>query len=352
MIPSFSRGVIPLVFSLLYLTPFVSRATDCYYTGTTAAMTSKQSIDLTTVFQTSTTYSTSFSTNFSQTLKCSGKTLDTVKFFTQGSKPYYVNFTDSAGTNNYWVKITTEISPSTKQMNSPVSQTARSMSDYQARITLTAELVATPSGTLTYTTSTTSGTALIPIAAALLPEFGQDEYDIQAQRDNFSSAYIYAVQRLNVTYSPPAMTCEVKDQTVNLPTTGINDLLEGNYNGKHAFTLPLSCDSETGLALSNVNVWLMSNDIVDSENKVLRNEESSSTGVGISLQDENGADITLSSTNTLTNATSKIKTISKGESVEDGEQDVTLNAYYKVFDSANVHAGSVRATATVMFGYD
>lgn len=352
MVPILKRIILLLIMFLTYLTSLGVRAADCRHTGAIANMSSSQSLDLSTVFQNSTIYSTTLTTNFSQTLACTGKALDTIKFYTQGSTPYYVNFTDESASSDYWVKITTEISPASKKMNSPASLTTRSMSDYQAVITLTAELVSAPSGTLTYTKKTTSGAALIPVAAAALSATTQEDYYIMAARDNFYDIYVYAVQRLNISYTPHVMSCEVRDQTVRLPTTGINELLSGQSSGLTEFTLPIYCDSETGITNSNVNVWLMSNNIVDSANKVLRNEESSSAGIGISLQDESGGDVIFSSTNTLTDSVTKIKTISKGDSVEDGAQNITLNAYYKIYDQANVHAGSVNATATVMFSYD
>ncbi|MEO3990696.1 fimbrial protein [Pseudocitrobacter cyperus] len=349
---NFTRNIIiPAIVGFVPCSVYAANA-DCIYSGAAEGMKSTQSIDLSKIFETSTTYSTSISTNFTQTLTCNGLAIDTIKFQTQGSEPYYVNFTDASGISDYWVKITTSISPASTKMKSPASLKTRSMSDYQATITLTAELVSAPSATLSYYKSTSNGTATIPVAAAGRSETTQEDYFIQVARDSFSVPFVYAVQSLNITYSPSTMTCDVQDQTVRLPAIGINDLLEGNSNGMTAFSLPISCNSDTGLALSNVNTWLMSNDIVDSGNKVLRNEESSSTGIGISLQDESGSDVAFGATSVLTDAVTRIKTISKGESLEEGEQDVKLNAYYKVYDSVNAQPGSVNATATVMFSYN
>jgi hypothetical protein len=84
--------------------------------------------------------------------------LDAVYFYSAfGSKPVYLNYTSADGAEDYWIKVTDEITGSTKTTINGIAG-IHSLGSYQTQFTLTFEYLSEkPAGVTDYTKTTTSG---------------------------------------------------------------------------------------------------------------------------------------------------------------------------------------------------
>lgn len=334
---------------------------------------SNKSINLSTVFTSSTIYTVSNTTGWSGSMTCTTGVFDTVYYFDSfGGKPVYMNYISTDGTKNYWIKVTNEITGDKKASVSGITG-IHGMSNYQTQYTLTFELLSSaPSGVSDNTKTTTSGS--IYLYPGILSDGDSDsKYDcvlvwscstyaenvwdyMMNDTAKWSTARYMAYERVSVQFEPDETTCNmINDITVKLPSTTVDILSRNGEAPGTNFRLPISCRDALGDTMStrNITAWLSSNDILNSADTgtILVNEDSEAGGVGISVRSvATGSDLTFSSGTTKSSA-STILEIAENDSV-DSALNVNLYAYYKVYDSSALSTGAVVGTAQLMFGYD
>jgi hypothetical protein len=336
---------------------------------------SDTSINLSTAFTTSTVYEVSGTTNWSGSMTCTlGLGLDSVYFYSAfGSKPVYLNYTSADGAEDYWIKVTDEITGSTKTTINGIAG-IHSLGSYQTQFTLTFEYLSEkPAGVTDYTKTTTSGSINI-FPAVVSDSSSSTTYctsvwlcQSQSYADNvwdymmndttsWSSSRYLGYEKIAINFEPQQTTCNLThDLTVKLPPATLESLQTNGEATGTSFRLPISCKDALGDSFStrNISGWLSSADILNNAatGTVLRNEDSGAGGVGISVRSSStGGDITFSSDTSKQSAT-EIFNVEKGDSVESAF-NVNLYAYYKVYDASQLTTGAVVATAQLMLGYD
>lgn len=336
---------------------------------------SEKSINLSTAFTASTVYTVNYTSSWSGSFTCTlGIGLDSVYFFSAfNSKPLYLNYTSSDGTEDYWIKVTNEITGSTKTTINGIAG-IHSLGNYQTQYTLTFEYLSEkPEGVSESTKTTTSGSIYI-FPAVVSDSSSSTTYctsvwlcQSQSYADNawdymmndttsWSSSRFLGYERIAINFDPQQTTCNLThDLTVKLPPATLDTLQsEGEASGT-SFRLPVSCRDALGDSISTRNItgWLSSADILNGADTgtVLVNEDSEAGGVGISVRAAStGSDITFASGTSQQGAT-EIFTVQTGDSVESAF-NVNLYAYYKVYDASQLTTGNVVATAQLMLGYD
>jgi hypothetical protein len=336
---------------------------------------SDKSINLSTAFTASTTYTVSYTTSWSGSITCTlGLGLDSVYFFSAfGSKPVYLNYTSADGTEDYWVKVTDQITGSTKSSISGIAG-IHSLGSYQTQYTLTFEYLSTkPTGVSASTKTTTSGSINI-FPAVVSDSSSSTTYctsillcQSQSYADNvwdymmddttsWSSSRYLGYEKIAINFEPQQTTCNLThDLTVKLPPATLDVLQDKGEAEGINFRLPISCKDALGDSDStrNISGWLSSADILNdaATGTVLVNEDSEAGGVGISVRSSStGSDITFSNDTSQQSAT-EIFNVKKGDSVESAF-NVNLYAYYKVYNASQLTTGAVVATAQLMLGYD
>lgn len=336
---------------------------------------SEKSINLSTAFTASTVYTVNYTSSWSGSFTCTlGLGLDTVYFFSAfGGKPVYLNYTSPDGTEDYWIKVTNQITGSTKTTVNGLAG-VHSLGSYQTQYTLTFEYLSQkPQGVSASTKTTTSGSIYI-VPAVVSDSSSSTTYctsivlcQSQSYADNvwsymmndttsWSSARYLGYERIAINFEPKQTTCNLMhDVTVKLPPATLDTLLaQGEAPGTN-FRLPVVCRDAMGDTISTRNItgWLSSSDILSNADKgtVLVNEDSEAGGVGVSVRTAStGNDITFASGSSQQGAT-EIFSLHTGDSIESAF-NVNLYAYYKVYDATQLSTGNVFATAQLMLGYD
>ncbi|MFU0443996.1 fimbrial protein [Pseudocitrobacter faecalis] len=300
--------------------------------------------------------------------------LDSVYFFSAfGNKPVYLNYTSADGTEDYWIKVTDQITGPTKSTVNGIAG-IHSLSGYQTQYTLTFEYLSEkPAGVKDYTKTSSSGS--INIFPAIISDSASSTTyctsillcQSQSYADNvwsymmndtssWSSARYLGYEKLAVNFEPKQTTCNLMhDLTVKLPPATMDTLQSNGEAPGVNFRLPISCKDALGDSFSTrkISGWLSSTDILNeaATGTILVNEDSAAGGVGISVRaSSTGNDITFSNGASKQSAT-EIFSVKKDDSIESAF-NVNLYAYYKVFDASLLTAGNVVATAQLMLGYD
>ncbi|MGY3925593.1 fimbrial protein [Aeromonas simiae] len=282
------------------------------------------------------------------------------------NEPFYVEFSDKTSDTTYWLKFTVDFDPWKKV----VSGTAgfHSIGSYQTTYTLTVTLLKSSPKDISGSNSKKTSNGVVTIIPAVVSGHGGADkgssamqygniarnyniYDVVAS--NWDSGRFIAFERLTIVFSPNQTTCDAKDTTVQLPPATLARLISQGQAPGRFFKIPITCDSGTVLDTSTrrVTSWLASNDLLNeaSSSTIMVNEESEAEGVGISLRDHMGQDIVLVNTSSSGSDATSLFTIEKGEKL-DSDYNVYMEAYYKAYDT--VKAGSVMATAMIMFNYE
>ncbi|MER1974986.1 fimbrial protein [Pseudocitrobacter faecalis] len=336
---------------------------------------SDKSINLSTAFTASTVYTVSYTTSWSGSITCTlGLGLDSVYFFSAfGSKPVYLNYTSVDGTEDYWVKVTDEITGTIKTTVNGIAG-IHSLSSYQTQYTLTFEYLSEkPAGVTDYTKTSTSGSinifpAIVSDSAASTTyctsvlwcqsqSYADNVWDyMMNDTTSWSSSRYLGYEKISINFEPQQTTCNLThDLTIKLPPATLDTLQNNGEAPGINFRLPISCKDALGdnFSTRDISGWLSSSDILNdaTTGTVLVNEDSEAGGVGISVRSSSaGSDIIFSS-DSLKQSASEIFSVKKDDSVESAF-NVSLYAYYKVYDSAQLTTGPVVATAQLMLGYD
>jgi|GEM_PF-2366054 P pilus assembly protein, pilin FimA len=319
---------------------------DC--TSKASSFSTTQSIDLSKTFTSDSSYSFNITTDWAGIVgPCTGKS-SSLTFYSPLKTPYYINFVDEDGDTDVWMKITATSDSSTVTAY-PESEYYYP-NKYQTGVSITTELVSNPGVSTSNYVTTTSGSATV-LVSSLGMLMSNATIRTMWLNNTTNYSWVWSWQLLKINYNPNATTCSMPNQMVKLPVVGLSDLVSGTNTGKTKFTLPVSCSTASLTSTSDISIWLTSNDIVDSSNKVLRNDESTSSGIGISLQDENGSDVVFSSSDAQESA-STLLSISKGETISSVDSQIPLSASYSVYNTSDVEPGTVEATATLMFSYE
>lgn len=340
-----------------------------------------KSLNLSSEFLTSNVVERTYTTSWSGSMTCTygnvgigGVLQDHLYYFTGfNNNPVYLNFNSADGENSYWIKVTAQITGTTKVTVSGIVG-IHSLA-YPTQYTLRAELLNTPpTGVAAYTKTTTNGAlSVIPAvmsgtgSGADSPLLSSKTYAYRAwdnmmtdtSRKSWNTDYFLAYEKVTIQFEPKETTCNMThDMTVKLPPASLRTLkINGKANGAD-FTIPFKCGNLAGVktATRNIKAWISSNDLVttDSTYQVMVNDETTAGGVGIALRSRyflgEHEEIKISSSNNMEHAT-QILDIAKDDNIQD-IQYIYLHAYYKVYNASALSTGTVVATAQIMFGYD
>jgi hypothetical protein len=342
---------------------------------------SDKSLNLSSAFISSNVVEYSYTTNWSGSMTCTygnvgiGGLLQDHLYYFDGfnSNPVYLNFNSADGEESYWIKLTTQITGSTKVTVSGIVG-IHSIA-YQTQYTLRAELLTTaPSNVDTYTKTTTNGAlSVVPVvmsgtgAGSDSPLLSSKTYAYRAwtnmmadtARKSWDTDYFLAYEKITIQFEPKETTCNlVHDMTIKLPPAPLSTLkANGKANGAN-FTLPIKCGNLAGIktATRGITAWLSSNDLVptDTTHQIMVNDETTAGGVGIAIRSLSFLgqydEVQLSSSTDIESA-SQILDIAKNENIEN-TISINLHAYYKVYDASALTTGKVVGTAQIIFGYD
>lgn len=266
---------------------------------------------------------------------------------------YWIKFSDASGTDR-WLKLKTSnyLSPE----NHTNGDWILNGSTYLYTLTVTL-LTEDPGITDSNYYSIASGNSATVVTMALnnanLDFTGKvptvDEVAQVVAAGSWTNNYL-GYQSLTITFNPAETTCQMPDQTITLPSVSLDMLRTGLTDGRTAFTLPVSCSNTLGgVASRSVNARLFSTDLIDSNQQIMRNASSGSSGVGVALTTATGDPVTLSTTAGADGATSLFR-LARGAAIVD--PIIELYAAYKIFDASALSPGTVIATATLWFNYD
>ncbi|MEW5288012.1 fimbrial protein [Erwinia papayae] len=266
---------------------------------------------------------------------------------------YWIKFSDASGADR-WLKL------STSNYLSPENHTNGDwiLNGSTYLYTLTVTLLTEDPGITDrnyYTIATGNSATVVTMALnnANLDFTGKvptvDEVAQVVAAGSWTNNYL-GYQSLTITFNPAETTCQMPDQTITLPSVSLDMLRTGLTDGRTAFTLPVSCSNTLGgVASRSVNARLSSTDLIDSNQQIMRNASSGSSGVGVALTTATGDPVTLSTTAGADGATS-LFSLARGTAIVD--PTIELYAAYKIFDAAALSPGTVIATATLWFDYD
>lgn len=313
---------------------------DCVPTSG-AAYPSTTSISLSINFTTENLFTSTFNTDWNGHFTCSaGSITGTTFYYLSGLKGGYpVRFVDtSKGLDQI---ITFNATPAkTSSWFWAVGTNNVENTDY----TLTATLGNTSSyGVLA--TTTTGKVQLIPIALVnnntALPDWIRANY--------LTSSAVKAYTILNVAFNPSVTTCSVDNQNFALPPVTLAALRTGTTNDTN-FNFSINCSGQLNKVTTRpVNLRLYSNDIVDENNNVIRNNSSTSKGIGFQLFTSTSGPLRFKSTPDIS-ATS-LWSMSKASPLTQSAT-VEIGARYKIFDNSKASSGSVVGTVIAYFDYD
>lgn len=343
---------------------------------------SDKSLNLSNAFVNSNVVEYTYTTSWSGSMTCTygnigigGLAQDHLYYFTAfNDAPVYLHFNSTDGENSYWIKLTSTITGDTRVTVSGIVG-IHSLA-YQTQYTLRAELLTVaPTGVGSYTKTTTNGALTVIPAVMSGTGRGSDGWGLwdkrnyaqrawdnmmaETPRKSWSTSDFLAYEKLTIQFEPKETTCNMtRDMSVKLPRAGYNDLKKNGKAEGTNFTIPLRCGNLSGVKTStrNVQAWLSSNDLVETDTtyQIMVNAETTAGGVGIAIRSRmflgGYEEVQLSSSNDLEHAT-KILEIDKGDDIS-MTQYIYLHAYYKVYDPSKLSTGSVVATAQLMFGYD
>lgn len=318
------------------------------------------SVDISNLFDTTNIVFESRSTGWSGEMFCTlGASLDNVYYYTPMSagNDYYVHYVDEANDIDQWVKFTVTLDETSRTVSGIAG--IHSSEDYTISYSYSAELIdQEPAVDEEFKQTVTSGSyRLATVAMTGIPnsvgstDSEREESLRQAWLNNaWDGSEWIDVQYLTVTFSPPATTCNIQDQNITLPEMSLADLREKQSGEEVEFTLPLTCENTlNGKTSRNIDTWLFSNDVIDGSPYIIRNSTSTSTGVGIVLKDYKGNTISFS---TVPSSGSEATPIYSAKTDDILDSTIDLYAEYYLYDTTNLSAGTVVATATVYMGYD
>ncbi len=312
-----------------------------------------ESLDLSSLFTTTDTATESRSTFANISLNCSTLVVgsSSVNYISPMANGYWVEYISPAGISR-WVKFVVSDFIS-RQEYGPGNQTSTAVS-----YTLTATLLPRAPGAVNanFSQSTTTGVATLTPLVLENTNWGifvqiptVDQVAAIVASKAWTSKYL-AYNELTVTFNPPETTCDMPDQNVHLPKVSLSDLKLGMDTGSTPVQLPVTCSNTlVNASTRGISAWLYSADIVDSNNLVMRNGSSTSSGIGIALKNSAGSDISLSAATTQNTATSILNIVRGGDS---SNVVIDINAFYKIFDTQTASAGTVIATAMLYFNYE
>lgn len=338
-----------IAFGLFYALTSTSANAAGYGCPTVSYLTGNQTVDLSSAFTLSTTKQITVNTNWSGSVSC--PLANVVMWYRQPyTTPVYLHYTDSTTASGYWIKLTITATPKQVSLKN-TGATTFNASSYPATLTITAELVDAPVGTVDTLTSATGSITTAVSLATSNSDVTESDARTAALTNQFGFAIWMYLQKITFTFKPQATTCSAADKNVSLNKVSLSDLRSGTTDGSSAFTLDLSCNSGLFNTTTNpVKVWLSSNDIVDGESKVIRNSGSTAPGIGVALQTSDQQPVVFAGKSGVEGTT--LLSMKKGDKFANYNFNIPLTAHYRIYDSKTAGAGSVSATATVMFSWE
>ncbi len=307
-----------------------------------------------------------------------GSASDTLFFFSPfGDNPVYAHFINPHNNNEqaYWIKFTSKIT-GVKKMNvyGPLPGVRR-LARYQTDYTLTAELLDNPPGPEAAGVTKVISDGIVSLVPAVLSghggadnsfgnggnksTYGQEAWD--AMMNNYPSSswntdHFLAFERVSFQFAPNQTTCELAhDVMVNLRPVSMDELLKGGMSGERRFTLPIACDTPSGIdsATRNIRVWIASNDVLGtgSTGDVMVNDDSDAEGVGIALRKITGEPVMIANGLGPAAGATELLSITQGSPLQ-SRNNLQMVAGYRLYDKSALKPGRVVATAQVMFAYD
>ncbi|HAT2830536.1 TPA: fimbrial protein [Klebsiella oxytoca] len=341
-----------------------------------------KSLNLSSAFINSNVVEYTYTTSWAGSMTCTygnigvgGLAQDHLYYFTAfNNSPVYLHFNSANGENSYWIKLTSAITGSTKVTVSGI--VGIHSLGYQTQYTLRAELLTVaPTGVESITKTTTNGALTIISAVMSGSGSGSDGWSLfdrrnyaqrawdnmmaETPRKSWSTSDFLAYEKLTIQFEPKETTCNMlRDMSIHLPPAPYNVLKKKGRAEGSDFTIPLRCGNLAGIKTStrNVQIWLSSNDLVETDvtKQIMVNSETTAGGVGVAIRSRiywgDYEEVQISSSNDLEHAT-PIKNIDKGDDIS-SIVNIDLHAYYKVYDSSKLSTGTVVATAQIMFSYD
>ncbi|QHM74232.1 hypothetical protein C7M52_00155 [Mixta theicola] len=154
---------------------------------------------------------------------------------------------------------------------------------------------------------------------------------------------------LDVTYDPDATTCTIDNQTFVLPAITLGRLQRGE-TASSVYPVAVNCQ---GVILEkttrSVTARLYSNDLIDGGSYIIRNQSSTSAGVGFQLFNDKNDPLIFSSSEDR-NAT--VIWRKEQNSAITGDEQFLLGARYKLYDEKKFKPGTVTGTVIAWFEYD
>ncbi|WP_158087464.1 fimbrial protein [Pantoea cypripedii] len=316
------------------------------------AVTSNSATDISDMLSLSSSYSYTQSSNFAgYQLACwtGGETL----YYRNGiDGGYTVKFT--SGDLDTYIKFTASLSMTSKSF-SGLMGTTYAASDFDADMTLNAEVVSTT----TYDATTSSSSMEIPVLY-LLTSSGNSTYATASALRSFvatsatASAASYSNLKgfasMTVNFLPVSTTCTIENLEFSLPSTTVFALKSGEYSDSQ-FTIPVSCSgSVNSLATKTFNLRAYSNDLVDTSNYIIRNSASTSSGIGFQLFNSSTDPIRMSST--FDSSATSLASMTKGSDLVTSLTSIGIGARYKIYDSSNLSPGTVIGTMVIYMEYE
>lgn len=164
-------------------------------------------------------------------------------------------------------------------------------------------------------------------------------------------------QPMYISYAPKSTTCTFDNAGISvvLPTIGKSQLLSGNKQGITPFTLNFSCKDmkNEGYSDRNIDMFLSSNDLLDSDRTVLVNNKNDSPyGVGLRLMklDKPNDAIIMSRSNTNKGDATSIFKVDAGNRLE-RNFSIPMAAYYYAYSKDKLSQGEISASATLNIVY-
>lgn len=292
-------------------------------------------------FNTTAEYDTTLNTNWSGHLTCTAGSVFGTTLYYQSALDggYPVNFIDTSKGLDQVITFYA-VPDSTSEWYWLIGENNIGNTSY----TLTAKLGNTSSNSVSEITSSGS-VSLVTIAFT-----DSSSYTAEWIRSNYTTnSAVKAYALVNVTFDPDATTCSISDQSFTLPSVTLAALRAGD-NVDTNFNLNIACQGALNSKVTrSADVRLYSNDLVDSNNYIIRNSSSTSSGIGFQLF-SNAADPVVFSSSPDSGSTS-LWAMTKGSDLQ-GSDNFTLGARYKIYAPSSTSGGSVVGTVIAYIDYD
>ena len=344
----FGLAIVSINQALAYCNPY-TLATD----KASVATSTTSDIDLANMLSLASSYSVTSSSNFSGfKLGCQngGETL----YYRNGIEGgYTVKFT--TGDQDSYIKFTASIPVTSKNFSVALISQDYPASDFDTDITVNAEVT----DSTTFDAATTTGNAEIPLMY-LISSNGSTAYPTasalrglvatKAAAATASYSDLKGFASINVAFVPVSTTCSIQNQQFTLPSTTLYTLKSGDYSDTR-FSIPLSCSgSIDSKATKTFNLRAYSNDIVDSANYIVRNDSSTSSGIGFQLF--NTLSDPLKFTTGYDSASTSLAAMTQGKDLVSSLTSIDIGARYQIFDAAKASPGTVVGTIIIYMEYE